>query len=223
MSRVIAGLLGAALAAGLSGPVQAQVPYQLSPAQWQHIQERLRDRFHHGWPGGFPVPGFRVARLDQQFVPVKENVALDVGAAGAARQSFAAGLPDGGVEAIHAYLDVAPSGGSVVHEVRLELYEGYPQSPIAPKAQLLAAAKSTVINGTGAPQKQWVTFQLNPAVKSWMHRRFVIVLSSLALPGTFKWVGDDGNPYAWGQSAQGAFGYAKESHEDLGFKVINVK
>lgn len=216
--RLCSFLVFAIVAVGLVKPAFAQPPYNISLELWRKFQQNM-NRFY-SW---YEVPVFRLIRVDQQFIPTKKNVGFTVSAISSARQSFAAGLPDGAIETIHVYLEqAAPIMGSFGYYVTVKLYEGHVYNSIAPKATLLASSTAKVLNFSPGTQKKWVFFELNQPVQSWLNRRFVIVLSTTAPANVYRWIGDNGNPYSRGQAAPGAFGVVKDNGADVGFKVINV-
>jgi hypothetical protein len=199
----------------------AQPPYPLSPEDWKRIQQHLMQHFYYGRPYQEPYV-FRLASVDQQFIPVKENISESVYGPKEVRQSFATKMPYGNIESIAVYLKQAPLSTNYNYDLDLELYEAWPNSGGAPKQTILTKAKAKATNTSSVEQTQWVTFELKNPVKSWLNRQLVIVLSTVAPPGVFSWVGDDGDPYPRGQGAVGT-GFRPPTGIDFGFKAINVR
>ena len=200
----------------------AQPPYTLSLEDWMRIQQHMMRHFNYGRPYQEPYV-FRLASVDQQFIPVKKNILESLYSQKEVRQSFATEMPDGSIESVAVYLKQAPLSKNYGYYLTLKLYEAVPNSRGHPKLPILTAATEKATNVSSVEQTQWVTFKLKNPVKSWLNRQLVIFLSTDApLPGVFSWVGDNGDPYPRGQGALG-IGYSPPTGIDFGFKTINVK
>ena len=222
-TRIFPVIIAFALSTYAAAVAVAQPPYPITLEQLLKIQQQNQKFFppYGKWPAK-PIV-FQMARVDQQFVPVKENASLPVDTNHSARQSFAASLSDGKIVALHLYLR-QNEGSGIGFQFDVQLYEGHAHTPIVPQSTLLASASAYATFTSVPPSSQWVTFKLNKPVATWTDRRFVIVLTTAyAPPGVIDWVGDSGNPYANGQSAKGPFGIVPQNGVDLGFRVINLK
>lgn len=221
MRRFIILLVSMAIGLSTSQFSNAQPPYPISYEDLMRIRQYLMQNFAYGSPFQRPQY-FRMASVDQQFIPAKKDIIESVYGPKSVRQSFAATLPTGNIESIAVYIKQAPLGSNYAHTLALELFEAFPNSGGAPKSIVLASATAKATNTSAVPQIQWISFKLNKPVKSWQNRQLVFMLSSSASPGVFNWVGDSGNPYPRGQGAIG-IGFRTPTGIDYGFKVINVR